>query len=385
MTTVEKIDTTRGPTVPGIQIDQTTFLGAMWSNQLFMLARDPRDAEDPRKVAADRSLQDLAEIRDDVQRLFVGAKRKNVPSYASYLVAVSKGEDGMTPPIILYSKEPLPVESNESGIGLLQVPYGMQLVALDGETQLAARHEARRMDVTTADARVPVVIVHGRGKNWARQAFHDLNVLGVRPNAALGVGMDTRDPITRITRSVEARVPFLNDRVNKSRRQLRTTDADIMTITTLRGACTTFALGIAGVKYGTKPVTLSDEDAAEVLEAAVDWFRDLTSAIGPAMEDRDAKLASAPATMAALGALGHQLIKITDQHERAVRRKQLIDSLQLVDWSRGPSWEGIAGKFTAKGAFAVGGAKETAYAVYEAIADQNSEAYRRVRSVARAA
>ena len=58
---------------------------------------------------------------------------------------------------------------------------------------------------------VPVYICHGRDKQWARQAFHDLNTLAVRPNSALSIGMDARDPITHICRAVERGVPLFKD------------------------------------------------------------------------------------------------------------------------------------------------------------------------------
>jgi len=66
-------------------------------------------------------------------------------------------------------------------------------VAIDGETQLAARHEARNLNEETMQEFVPIYVCHGRDKQWARQSFHDLNALGVKPNAALSIGMDARE------------------------------------------------------------------------------------------------------------------------------------------------------------------------------------------------
>ena len=43
--------------------------------------------------------------------------------------------------------------------------------------------------------------------------------------------MDARDPLTRITRELERKVPFFHGRVNKVRRQLRSADTDVVTIT----------------------------------------------------------------------------------------------------------------------------------------------------------
>ena len=237
----------------------------------------------------------------------------------------------------------------------------------------------------TSEENIAVVVVHGFNKNWARQSFHDLNVLGVKPNTALGIGMDSRDPLTQIARDVETHVPFLKGRVNKSRRQLGETETDVMTITTLRGACITLAEGISGVKYGAKPVVVSDSKLPRIAEVARAWFKALTDAFGPAMEDRENKVAGAPSILSALGAMGFELINIDDVSARQQKIRELIDGLRDVDWRRGKHWEGIAGKFTPKEAFSVGSSKETAYAVYDALADKTSSSYQRIRSKAAAA
>jgi DNA sulfur modification protein DndB len=97
------------------------------------------------------------------------------------------------------------------------------------------------------------------------------------------------------------------------------------------------------------------------------------------MEDRDNKLASAPSVLAAIGAVGHELLHTDDPQLRAKMRDELIERLREVDWPRGKQWEGIAGKFTPKGAFSIGGSKETAYAIYGALTDDTSPAYAQVR------
>src|SRR5205823_12059499 len=133
---------------------------------------------------------------------------------------------------------------------------------------------------------------------------------GVRPNAALSIGMDARDPLTRVARDIEREVPFFRDRVNKARRQLGARDKDVVTITSLRGACITLAEGIGGVKYGTRPVPLAEDRVKRVLQISVEWFKAVTEAIGPAMEDRENKLASPPTVLAAMAAMGHELVNI---------------------------------------------------------------------------
>jgi len=153
-----------------------------------------------------------------------------------------------------------------------------------------------------------------------------------------------------------------------------------VTITSLRGACITLAEGIGGVKYGARPVPLPSDQTQRALHAAVEWFTAVTDAVGPAMEDRENKLASAPTVLAAIGAMGHELVNIDEPAVRQTKTAALIGKLRTVDWRRGKHWEGIAGKFTPKGTFSVGGSKETAYAVYEALNDETSPGYVSVRT-----
>lgn len=376
---------TDGHIIAGTKIDSHRFIGRVPTAQLFQIAPDPRDTENKKKLDASKQLQDLYDVRQDVQRLFEGQKRKNVQPYAEYIVGLLNGDDGIIPAVTLFSKSRLEIEEKEDGTCFIQIPWGEQLVAIDGETQLAARHEAANIDPRTKQEFVPVYICHGKDTLWARQAFHDLNTLGVKPNAALSIGMDARDPLTGVCREVERRVSFFSDRVNKVRRQLRSTDGDVVTITALRGACVTVAKGINGVQFGARPVPIDPEQVKSIEAAAIDWFKAVCDAIGPAIEDRENKLASAPSVLAAIGALGHPLVSISDPQERQQRARELAKTLASVNWERGKRWEGVAGKFTPKGSFTVGGAKETAYAVYSALADPSDPGYESVRNRALAA
>jgi DGQHR domain-containing protein len=375
-----KLNPTDGHLIAGVRINENQFVGRVKATQLFQITLNPLESEDKKKVSASKELQDLREIREEVQRLFAGAKEKNVAPYANYIVGVHTGKcEGMTPPIILYSEARLESEIDEYGRGFVQVPYDKRLVAIDGETQLAARFEAANLYPDTKNEYVALYICHGRDKLWARQCFHDLNVLGVRPNAALSIGMDARDPLTRVAREVERQVPFFRGRVNKAQRQLKADDSDVVTISSLRGACITLAEGIGGVRHGAKPVPLGEAEAKRALEVALEWFVAVTDSIGPAMEDRVRKLAAAPTVMAAIGAMGHELVNVDDPIARTDKAATLVRKLRTVDWTRGKHWEGIAGKYTPKGKFSVGGSKETAYAVYEALNDETSPGYLKIR------
>src|SRR5262245_34832449 len=168
------LNPTDGHIIAGTQIDEHRFVGRVKTAQLFQIAPDPRDTENKKKVDASKELQDLHGIREEVQRLFAGAKAKNVVPYAEYIVELHHDEDGITPCITLYSETTLEVEERADGTAFIQIPWEERLVAIDGETQLAVRHEAANLEPTTKQQFVPVYICHGHDKQWARQAFHDL-------------------------------------------------------------------------------------------------------------------------------------------------------------------------------------------------------------------
>jgi hypothetical protein len=379
------LNPTDGHIIAGVVLDGHRFSGKMRGAQLLQLAVDPRKTEDLEQVSASTDLESLRKMRTEVQRLFEGAKAKNVEPYANYIVAVNAGQDGMTPPIILFTESELPIYEKEDGTAFLQIPYGAQVVAIDGETQLAARFQAGKINSSTKTEFVPVLVCHGRNIAWARQVFHDLNLLGVRPNAAVGISMDARDPLTYVARQVEQRLAFFSGRVNTVRRQLKKSDLHVVTITGLRGGCVTLAEGIGGVKYGARPVILAQAEVPRIIDVATEWFGAVVDAIGPAIEDRARTVAGSPPVLAAIGAVGHELVKIEDPLVRAARRRELLDKLLSVRWDKSKAWEGIAGKFSAKGKFSIGGSKETAYAVYGALTDSTTEGFAKIRISAAAA
>lgn len=379
-TLTHHLNPTDGHVIAGTRLDDNRFVGRMRAAQLFQIAPDPRVAEQQqRRGESTAEMAALQSVRAEVQRAFEGAKKQNVGPYSEYIVALRAGSIGITPPITLYCDTPLLFQENQDGTGLLQVPWDVKLIAIDGETQLAARHEAASKDPDTRHEFVPVYICFGHNQSWARQAFHDLNTLAVRPNTALSMSMDARDPVTSIANAVEQATPMLRGRVNRYRRQLRDTDRDITTITGLRGAVATLAKGIAGVKFGARPVPLGSVDVPAVEAAARDWFAAVMEAIGPAMEDRKGSIASSNAVLAAIGAVGAPLVSISDPAIRKTQAYRLASGLRTVHWDRGRRWDGIAGKMGSKG-LTVAGTKGVAHAVYHALTEENSDEYSRVRS-----
>jgi len=92
-----------------------------------------------------------------------------------------------------------------------------------------------------------------------------------------------------------------------------------------------------------------------------------------------------------MGVLAHQAMPIPPQSEGNVPLTvgEVLDRLEGVEWDRQyeddqgvprSSWDGIAGKFTPKGSFSIGGPKEVGYTVAKALKDPRSPEGRQIRS-----
>jgi DGQHR domain-containing protein len=356
------------------------FVATMPASLLMKMTVDPRKTEDQKLRSDDASIQAIYDMRKQVQREFSNsAKAKNVEPYSDYICQLFEGADGITPSIVLWTGQELTTNTTNESLPMLELPWSVELVAIDGETQLAARFEAFKKNPKTADMMVDVKICHNRSTDWARQAFHDLNVLSVRPNAATAVAMDMRDPLTHVTRTI-AELPFFAGRV-KTDRQLSKKDNGITTFSVLRASVVCFAEGIGGVQYGNKPVPIAESRIPDIQEAAVEFFGCLAKKFGPIMEDRLNTVIATPAILAALGALGHQIINASGE-DRKTQIQQTLESLNGIDWSRGKHWEGICGKVRASGVFSTaGGVKDSAGTSYRALVDSSNEYYSKIRNV----
>lgn len=389
-------DPMRGQPLPCLIVNEQTALAVMPVQWLLNLVPDPVVSENPKRIDEDPKLREYAALREEVQRLFEGAKKRNAQKYAEYLI---EGLDGVrptiTPPITLYHRESLDVVELAPGVSALMLPFDAWMVAIDGETQRIARQRAAlaRGQMALSEP-VAVVIHHGKPVAHAKQGFYDLNTREVKPNAAVAIAMDTLDPATQITRTLSEQSPVLKDRVNLQRRQLRARDPELVTISGLRTGVVTTILGLPGLQTGSRPIDLPEGVDPEALEAEV---VDVWSAIVEALEDelqpakRRDVVVSAPSVLAGLGVVAHHAVssppRPSDEDSWSV--DEVVRLLEDIRWekyvdpedptSRSP-WDGVAGKRTPTGRFSIGGPKEVGYMVARAIEDPTSEAGRQIRS-----
>ena len=381
-----ELDLSAGAYVKGIKLNDTCFLATTSFQQLRTITRDPdmlqpgskRGNDDP-NIEAERAIHEL------IQRAMAGNKKSNVVKYTRYIEKLVRGETpGVLPPMHLWSVAELDIYTVGATTYAL-IPNGDHLLAIDGETQLASHHALGRAVTIDSDTRAKhrafplgAVVHHGVPTGTARQYFHDLNLLAVRPNTSLGLAMDTQDPVMQVVSDVEANIEVLAGRVDKMARQLTRKSTKIVTLSGLRQMVVNVAKGISGVQYGSRPAPIGDVDQAELTAVATNWIKDYFETFQTQIADRENHLAGSGPILAAVGAMGHELLTL-DAEERAVRQRQLLRSLVHVDWTKGQHWVGIAGNHTASGVFSVKGTKEVAYAVYNALTDIENGGYHQIR------
>lgn len=378
-------DPTRGAHIKGMRLGEASVLAVTSFDQLQIITRHPADLQQGARLSQydAEAIAEEIELHELVQRALTGRKKSNVASYARYIAEVVDGvRQGVLPPIHLWSREPL--ESVQSGANsFVVVPNGERLTAIDGETQLAGHYEVHRSASPESRRKhnkyeLAVVIHHGITTTHARQLFHDLNVLAVRPNVSLSLSMNSSDPLTKVMDGLQRDVPALVNKVEHTRRQLSRTSPKIMTGNTLRQMVVDVAKGISGVQYGARPAPLGDLDMDELGDVAGLWIGRYLERFVREVLDREEFIAGSPAILAAVGAMGTALLAVPVE-DRSSTADRLLRSLEAVDWRKGEQWVGIAGAMKKQG-FSVNSPKEAAYNIYSALTDPANVNYTRIRT-----
>jgi hypothetical protein len=375
-------------------------------------------------IREQRDLRDHADLRGEVQRFLKGSgKGRNVLPYASYIARGLRGDLGdawSIPPLTLWSPRPLVFQNGTVSLppgavtagGTVNLPLGLTMVAIDGETQVAAwwrlwnDPESFRLGRDElAAVRVPFEVYWGIDVTAAQQVFRDRNLLGVALSKNLALGMDSRDLGTIVAGEAASRVeataggvPFA-ELVERRKRQLGKNDREWVTLSAWRGLAVTTIFGTAGIEATSRSleedalpegVDLAEAtaEAASVMAAIVDAFP---------KEFRDRTAITAPAVLAGIGALAHLTMpwykpdEDNPEDPEPVTRAELLGVLRSVKWAREPQfWEGVAAKraTNTKGELGAlsfaGGIKDSAHRVFSALYNPSSELGKKIRGKAQA-
>lgn len=389
------IDTSKASAIACLVVDDNEVLATLSLGHLMNLVPDPRGFEDKRvrpAMMANPAMAALSDKREHIQRYFTGAKKTNVPKYADFIFErVRDRKHRGTPPICLGTSRSLVVVPGQDGTARIGIPYGLLLLAVDGETQRAAWEEAHHMfaqlieaGMATEDAlesvRVPVEIHHGLDDDRLQALFYERNVLGAKVNANEAISKDQRDPAMKIVREImnmpiempgggKMPVSYL---VQTASRQVAKNSQHWVTLSALRTGVVTTLLGRAGLQYGAKPVPEPDRtvDFDALKDEVAGVFHAVLQRYADKFYDKDVNLIGAPSILAGIGIAANRAI--TSQPTASGREHltidELFDLLDPIRWEKnGPWWEGVGTRRTPKGAITVAGPKEVGYAVADAI------------------
>ncbi|MFE3760645.1 DNA sulfur modification protein DndB [Streptomyces sp. NPDC059104] len=409
---VDQVDLSRGRPVRIQQVTPQRYLAIMPWGQLQSIVPDPRQAEIPRALQYLSAAQrEQAELRNEIQRTIQGTKKKaNAKDYASYIAAGLRGDRGerwATPPFALWLPGDMDVVRFRSPFGddlLAYMPFDATGVLVDAETQHLA-HILLQEDPATyrlskgqvTNRLVSVEIYHQIGLRDARQIFHDRNLLGVIPNKNVALASDSCNMATNITFSLLEHVVIpssnagsdapLERLVSTRPRQLKATDPEWMTLSSLRAFVVTALFGRAGFDKTSGTITeLPRGCSVELAQEAIGEAATLVfGAFAKQFDNRADHVISAPAMLAALGAVAHRTMPWAPEPHRT--GEQLLTLLSDVNWSRDPMvWDGTVGKATTNartGAATLslaGGVKDSGSKTTTALEDPSSPRYRQIRS-----
>ncbi|MER7500675.1 DNA sulfur modification protein DndB [Nonomuraea pusilla] len=380
-----------------LQFRDCAAVGVTSWGTFLTLVPDPVKGENTSARQMDRRLSEQAELRNAVQRLLKGTQKgKNVKSYANYIAAGLRGELGRaysTPPICLWSPRPIQILDDGSAF----VPLGSPVVAVDGETQLAAMHaimndpEEYELDSETLPTlAIPFEIYWDITVADARQIFHDRNLFGVPVAKTLALSMDQRDFGTTIAQrvidrtkvEVNGRSESFSKYVNTRKRQLGKTDPEWITLSALRSLSVTTLLGKAGIEATSGTINAQNlpENASEelALSEIPEILADMISKLSHEFAARSA--ITAPAILAGIGAAAHRVTSWCKESPR-LDRDAFASLLSQIHWEReAVYWEGVAAKRTPTGGLSfAGGAKDSGHRVCDAILNSDSELGKRIR------
>jgi len=140
-----EIPSDAGRIIYGSLVSPTEFQATVKPPLFRTLVPDPFRLEERGLAEHYPELVEVAEMRRRVQRLIERAKKTNIPDYANYLYERAKSGDGFVPQTVLWTPLKLVTVIDEStGLGAIVAPDELHLIAIDGDTQAAARHEGRR-------------------------------------------------------------------------------------------------------------------------------------------------------------------------------------------------------------------------------------------------
>jgi hypothetical protein len=403
------LDILRGSTIiPGFHINGHRFFGKVSVATLFQTTVDPRQADRSNKALTSREADTMV-LRELINRRYTKSKADNAADFGLYLYKlVTNKINGIAKAISMFVPEQLQLVALESTgrAAAIVLPHQHLFVAYDGDTQLAGWYDALRDEPDDEpdkrelkkrlqqEIEVPLDITHGKPLEWGAQAYHDTNALGIAPDRSLALSMDRRDELTAIARDIITRhsavltTTFMANLTTPSDRKRGVRFA----YSCIRQgvACAFFGINAGATMRNLSALNLPLVDAKrDVVEA---WFAIIVDRLAGYIKE-DNPIVTQATMFHAIAGLAHDAVKLKDAAEASLMLERRANLLEVINWSRGSHWEGVAGTMTRRKktnrvtkevtysdpVLQLGGGRVFTSIVYKAITDPQDVNYPKIR------
>ncbi len=222
-------------------------------------------------------------------------------------------------------------ENDNSGkTGILEVSMDAKFLINDGQHRKAAILDALKEDESLGDETISIVLYEDLGLARSQQIFTDLNKHAVKTSNSISELYDSRDELAVVTRNVIARIPFLDEYVDKERDILGKFSSSLFTLNTFYTANKRI-LSRKKIDYEFEEFLLAFWSS--ISKHMIPWKeldqRELTKT-----DLREQYIASQAVVIQALGKIGGQLFDDNSQME------ERLCKLEEVNWKRNwPGWK----------------------------------------------
>ncbi len=218
----------------------------------------------------------------------------------------------------------IPVVGN-TDVGTLEIAMDAKFLINDGQHRKAAILEALHEDETLGNETISVVFFEDQGLKRSQQIFTDLNKHAVRTSNSISELYDSRDDLAVVTRSVVAKVDFINAYTDKEKDILGKYSSSLFTLNTFYTANKRIVQRAAITKEKEKFLT----DFWTAVSANLLQWNELKRKEISKVDLRENYIITQAVVIQALGKVGNYFFR-----QRKINMIVKLKKLQKIDWKR---------------------------------------------------
>lgn len=221
--------------------------------------------------------------------------------------------------------------SEEVGIGILEVSMDARFLINDGQHRKAAILNALNEDSTLGNETISVVFYEDQGLARSQQIFTDLNKHAVKTSNSIAELYDSRDELAVVNRNVITQVSFLNEYTDKEKDNLGKFSSNLFTLNTFYTA-NKRVIGASNLTEDAETFLIKYWEC--VAKNIVQWNELIRHEISK-VDLRENYIVTQGVVIRAFGVIGSYFYK--NREEDFI---QYLERLKEINWKRNsPQWK----------------------------------------------